>query len=602
MAVEVKKRSEIPEEFKWDLTKMYASDEAWEEELNTLDALLPVIEEYRGKLTESPAKLREFFDFETESNRKVENLFCYASLRHTEDGGDEKAQVMFSKIYGKAVMLMTALSFEEPEILALSEEELNRFVESEELAPYKLNMVRLLRRKPHTLSAAEEKIMSAASEVLSAPGELDDMLQDVDMTFEPALDSNGEAHEVSQAGYIALQESPDRTLRENAFRNYYKGYKGHINTFGTNYITNVKADIFRAQMRSFEGSRQMAAFYENVPPTICEGLIATVRKHMPTMHRYAALRKEMLGLDELHYYDLYTPLTKDVDLNYSYEDAQKLVLDAVKPLGEDYVEVVKGAFRDRWIDVYPNVGKASGAFSSGTYDSNPYIKMNFTGTLDSVSTIAHEMGHSMHSYLSHKNQPPQYGDYTIFVAEVASTVNENLLVERLLSEDIKPEIRLYLLNQYLENFKGTVYRQTMFAEFEKIAHERQESGDVLSADGLCQIYEQLIKDYFGEALTMDEEVRYEWARIPHFYNSFYVYKYATSYAASVALSDAILKDGEKAVKPYLAFLSMGGSADPLDELKVAGVDMSTPEPIDRALEKFAKILDETEKLYRSMKA
>ncbi len=601
MPIEVKKRSEIPEQYKWDLSSLYACDEAWEEDLKSLDAYEPEITAFAGTLTESPARLREYYDFMTAMERHINNIYEYAFLRNSEDSRDPKTQTMVRKIAGKAVTLSSLSSFDTPEILSMPEEKLKIFVESEEMAPYRFSMELLLRRKPHTLSAPEEKLLAAAGEILSAPGEIDDMLQDADMSFESVTDGKGNIVPVTAAGFISLQESSDRVLRENAFRSYYKGFKGLINTFGANYATNVKSDIFRARARHFAGSRAMAVSGENVPESVYDGLIATVRKHMPTMHRYAALRKEMLGLDELHYYDLYTPLTQEVDLHYSYEEAQEMVLDAVKPLGEEYGKAVRRAFSERWLDVFPNEGKGGGAYSAGTYDSNPYILLNFTGSVDSVSTIAHEMGHSMHSYFSHKNQPPQYGDYKIFVAEVASTVNENLMIEQLLAGDIAPETRLYLLNQYLENFKGTVYRQTMFAEFEKLAHEAQERGDALSAESLCRIYEQLVRDYFGEALTMDEEVRYEWARIPHFYRSFYVYKYATSYAAAVALSDAILNDGEKAVGPYLRFLSMGGSADPLDELKAAGVDMTTPEPIDRALEKFAKILDETEKVWKEIR-
>ncbi len=601
MPIEVKKRSEIPEQYKWDLSTLFANDEAWEEALAALDAFGPQIEAFMGTLTESPAALRRFLDFETEMERKIYNVYEYAFLRNSEDSRDPKTQTMSRKAMGKIVALSSLTSFAQPEVLAMPEEKLKAFVESEELAPYRYNMEVLLREKPHTLSAAEERLLASAGEVLGASGEIDDMLQDADMTFDSVKDGEGNDVPVTGAGFIALQESTDRVLRENAFRSYYKGYKGLINTFGANYAANVKKDIFLSRARNYTSSRAMSVAGENVPESVYDGLIATVRKHMPAMHRYAALRKEMLGLDELHYYDLYTPLAQEVDLHYSYEEAQEMVLAAVKPLGEDYGKVVRTAFRDRWLDVYPNEGKGGGAYSAGTYDSNPFIMLNFTGSVDSVSTIAHEMGHSMHSYLSHKNQPAQYGDYKIFVAEVASTVNENLMIEQLLAQDITPETRLYLLNQYLENFKGTVYRQTMFAEFEKLAHEAQERGDALSAESLCQIYEQLLRDYFGGALTPDEEVRYEWARIPHFYRSFYVYKYATSYAAAVALSDAILCDGEKAVKPYLEFLSMGGSADPLDELKHAGVDMTTPEPIDRALAKFEKILDETEKVWKKLR-
>ncbi len=600
MAVEVKKRSEIPEQYKWDLTKMYANDAAWEKALAEFDKDLAQIAEFEGTLTESPSRLREWMDLTTELDRKISYLFVYASMRRSEDGREEAAQMMFSKVYAKAVQAEAMSSFAKPEILAMPEEKLASFVAAPELADYRITMEELLRRKPHVLSAAEEKILAGAGEVMAAPGDISDMLQDADMTFDPVKDSEGHEVPVTQAGFITLQESKDRVLRKAAFESYYKGFRGHINTFAATYAANVKADVFEAKTRKYSSARAMAVASENVPESVYDGLIETVHKHMPAMHRYAKLRKEILGLDELHYYDLYTPLAKEVDLSYTYEEAQEMVLKATAPLGKDYTDVVRKAFAERWIDVFPNEGKAGGAYSGGCYDSVPYIMLNYTGSVDSVSTIAHEMGHSMHSYLTRKNQPPQYGDYKIFVAEVASTVNENLMIEQLLAQDIEPQMRLYLLNQYLENFKGTVYRQTMFAEFEKIAHERIEAGEALSAEGLCQIYENLVREYFGEALTMDPEVRYEWARIPHFYRAFYVYKYATSYAAAVALSDAILKEGDKAVKPYLEFLSLGGSKDPLDSLRHAGVDMTTPAPIDRALEKFAAILDETEKVYREL--
>lgn len=604
MPIEVKKREDIPEQYKWDLSTIYKNDEEWEKALSGLEEIAKPIEGFVGTLTKSPANLRKWLDFSVELERAMMNVYEYAFLRQSEDNRDEKTQVMMSKAYGAIVRISARCSFADPEILALPEAELKALIESPEVEPFKVNLDKMLREKAHILTAAEENILAAAGEAFAAPGKIRDMLEDADLTYESVKGGDGKDYAVTGAGYISTQESTDRILRENAFRSFYKVFKGHINTFGESYSSNVKNDVFMAQVRKYPSARAMAVADENVPETVYDGLIETVHKHMPAMHRYAKLRKEMLGLDELHYYDLYTPLVADIDKTYTYEEAQKEVLEAVKPLGKAYGDVVATAFRDRWLDVFPNEGKSGGAYSAGTYDTNPFIMLNFSGSVDSVSTIAHEMGHSMHSYLSHKNQPAQYGDYKIFVAEVASTVNENLLVEKLLKEaraNGDKTLELYLLNQYLENFKGTVYRQTMFAEFEKIAHETVDKGGALSAEGLCQIYENLVKEYFGEPLTWDEEVRYEWARIPHFFRSFYVYKYATSYAASCALSDAILNDGQKAVDKYLKFLSLGGSMDPLDELKVAGVDMTTPEPIDRALTKFEAILDETEKLYKSLK-
>ncbi|MBQ9910934.1 MAG: oligoendopeptidase F [Lachnospiraceae bacterium] len=593
MAVEVRERKDIPEEFKWDLSKLYENDEAWEEALAKLDRLIPEITAFKGTLSDSPERLLEWKEKETAAMGEIENVLTYASLRTTEDGRDQQAQSMMGRAYGKMVMLMQAASFAEPEILSMPEEKLKEFTESETLAPYRTALERLLDQKPHTLSVEEEKLLASFGEVLGAPGDLMDMLTDIDMQFKDAKDGEGKEYPVTQAGYIELQQSADRELRKNAFLNYYDSFRHHIHTLAANYAASVKGDVAVARARNFESARAMSASYERVPTSICEGLIESVHSHMDAMYAYVALRKKILGLDDIHYYDVYAPLAKEVDVKYSYEEAKEMVLKAVAPLGKDYCDVVRNAYKERWIDVYPNVGKQSGAFSSGTFDSSPYIKCNYTGTVDSVSTIAHEMGHSMQTYLSNHAQPRQYADYTLFVAEVASTVNENLMIEQMLKEDISDEMRLYLLNQYLENFKGTIYRQTMFAEFEKTAHEMYERGEALTVDALCSLYEGLVKLYFGPEMVIDDEVRYEWARIPHFYRAFYVYKYATSYSAAVTLSERILNDGEEAVKDYLEFLSLGGSLDPIDELKIAGVDMSTTAPIDRALEKFASIVKET---------
>ena len=428
--------------------------------------------------------------------------------------------------------------------------------------------------------------------MLGAPADIADSLQDADLSFESVKDRAGELHEVTGSNYILLQTSSDRTLRENSFRSFYKTYRGHINTFAATYAGAVKAATAEAAARHYESSRAMSMAGENIPAEVYDNLVAAVREHLPLMYRYVALRKRLLGVQDLHYYDVYAPLTGESNAHYTYEQAKQMVLDAVAPLGEEYCAEVRRGFDARWVDVYPNKGKSGGAYSTGTYDSEPYIMTNFTGTLDSVSTLAHEMGHSMHSLLSRRSQPVQYADYTLFVAEVASTVNENLMIEQLLKTEQRPDARLYLLNQYLENFKGTVFRQTMFAEFEREAHAMRERGEALSPAALNQLYRKLVQDYFGPELIMDEEVELEWARIPHFYRPFYVYKYATGYSTAVALSEAILKEGEPARKRYLEFLSMGGSAWPLDELRHAGVDLTTPAPVNAALEKFGRLLDD----------
>ncbi len=589
----LKERDQIQEQYKWDLTRLYAVDAAWEKAMTEYEASIPALAGYAGSLN-TAAGLRKWFDVQTQSERTLSNLYCYASLRRSEDTRAEAAQKMYAKANATYVAYQSAVAFAQPEILSLPEDALKAMAEDAELEPYRFLVQDLLRRKPHTLSAAEEQLLAGFGELLGAPGEIADNLQDADMVFEPVKDSQGNTVEVTGSNYILLQSSNDRTLRENSFRSYYKGYRQHINTFAATYAADIKAAVAEAKARHYESSRAMSMAGENIPASVYDNLVTTVRAHLPAMYRYVALRKKILGVDELHYYDVYASLMADNDTRYTYEQAQQMVLDAVSPLGADYVEQVKKAFATRWIDVYPNRGKSGGAYSSGSYDSDPYIMTNFTGTLDSVSTIAHEMGHSMHTWHSNHAQPAQYANYTLFVAEVASTVNENLMIEQLLKKEQEPHARLALLNQYLENFKGTVYRQTMFAEFEREAHAMAERGEALNPAALNALYRQLIVDYFGPDLVVDDEVQYEWARIPHFYRNFYVYKYATGYSTAVALSEGILNEGAPAVKRYREFLSMGGSAYPLDELRHAGVDLTTPAPVDAALKKFEAILDDAE--------
>ena len=595
MAETLKERNEMDPAFMWDLTTLFADDEAWNTALESADPLIERSASYAGRLNNAET-IAEFMKADTELDLILDNLFCYANMRHNEDMRAADAQVMYQKAYSKYVEAVTASAYAVPEILSLPEETLREIAESPELSEYSWTMHKLLLRKPHVLSGPEEQILARFGEVIGAPGEIADSLQDADMVFDLVKDSNGEETEVSGSNYILLQSSEDRTLRENAFRSFYKGYRQHINTFGQTYSTNVKAAVTEAAARNYESSLAMSMAGENVPPEVYDNLLDSVRAHLPAMYRYVKLRKRLLGVDELHYYDVYAPLVKGNDRRYTYEEAQQMVLDAVAPLGAEYVSRVEEAYRDRWIDVYPNKGKSGGAYSTGTYTSTPFILTNFTGTLDSVSTIAHEMGHSQHTWLANHTQPPQYAGYTLFVAEVASTVNENLFIQKLLNEADDPQVRLGYLNQQLENFKGTVYRQTMFAEFERSAHRMAEEGIPLTPDALDQLYASLVKDYFGPELVMDDEVQYEWARIPHFYRPFYVYKYATSYATAMALSEGILSEGEPAVKRYLEFLSMGGSRMPLDELKHAGVDLTTPAPIDTALEKFEAYVIEAEQM------
>ena len=605
MAEQLKDRKDMDPAFLWDLSSLFKDDEAWEEAFAGLSQKVDAVAAFDGKIVqaddgETSKNIRALLEAETELDLLLSDLFSYANLRRSEDTRAPQAQKMYARIYAKYVEAVTRTAFVQPQILSLSEETLRKLMETEALAPYRFVMEKLVRQKPHTLSEKEEALLARFGEVFAAPGQIADNLQDADLVFDPVKDAEGQEHELTGSNYILLQTSPDRTLRENSFRSFYKGYRQHINTFASAYAGAVKAAAAQAQVRGYASSRAMSMAGENVPAEVYDTLIETVREHLPAMYGYAELRKKLLSLDQLHYYDLYTPLTGSSGRKYTYQQAQQIVLDAVAPLGESYTRIVREGFSSRWIDVYPNRGKSSGAFSSGTYGSNPYIMTNFTGTLDSVSTIAHEMGHSMHTWHSNHTQPPQYAEYTLFVAEVASTVNENLLVEHLLKTERDPGERLALLNQYLENFKGTVFRQVMFAEFEKKAHEMAERGEALDPESLNSLYEGLVRDYFGPVLVMDDEVKYEWARIPHFYRPFYVYKYATGYTSAVALSEAVRTGGEQAVRRYLEFLSMGGSADPLDELRHAGVDLASPAPVHAALQKFESVLEEAGELASRM--
>ncbi len=589
----LRERGEIDPQFQWDLTKLYKDDAAWEQTLSGLDKQVQAVAAFAGRLKDAKT-IREYLDTSMTLSRTLSNLYCYASMRRSEDTRAEAAQSMYARISAAYAGAVAALSFAEPEILALPEETLQAIQRDDCLQEYRFVLENLVRQKPHTLSAPEEKLLASLSEVMGAPADIADSLQDADLVFDSVKDGEGKEHEVTGSNYILLQTSSDRTLRENSFRSFYKTYRQHINTFAATYAGAVKAATVEAEARHYESSRAMSMAGENIPVEVYDNLVAAVRAHLPLMYRYVSLRKRLLDIQDLHYYDVYAPLTGKSTANYTYEQAKQMVLDAVAPLGEEYCAEVRRGFAERWVDVYPNKGKSGGAYSTGTYDSEPYIMTNFTGTLDSVSTLAHEMGHSMHSLLSRRSQPAQYADYTLFVAEVASTVNENLMIEQLLKTEQRPDARLVLLNQYLENFKGTVFRQTMFAEFEREAHAMRERGEALSPAALNQLYGNLVRDYFGPELVMDDEVQLEWARIPHFYRPFYVYKYATGYSTAVALSEGILKEGEPARKRYLEFLSMGGSAWPLDELRHAGVDLTTPAPVNAALEKFGRLLDDAE--------
>ena len=600
MSEQLKERNQIQEEFKWNLNTLFNSEEEWKNEIEVINKLVLDLVSYQGKLNNAEIIL-ELFEKSNILDRKLNNVFTYASLIQAEDTRNSNSQSMYAKAYSTYVNASTLTAFITPEILSLDENALKEIVNNPILKDYTYLLSKLLKSKPHTLSGEKEQLLASFGEVFANPSETSSNLMNADMVFENVEDKDGNIIEVNSSNYILLQTSSDRVLRKNSFMSLYKAYKSHINTFASTYNGAVKLDTITAQIKNYNSSREMHMLNDDIDTQVYDNLINTIHNNMDKMHRYVDLRKKILQLDELHYYDIYAPLLQEKSKLYSYDQAKEMVLNAVKPLGEEYVNTVKQAYIDRWIDVFPNKGKRGGAFSSGSYDSNPYILTNFTGTLDSVSTLAHEMGHSMHTWYTNNNQPAHYANYTMFVAEVASTVNENLLIEQLLEKETDKKIRLSLLNQYLEGFKGTVYRQTMFAEFEKEAHAMAERGESLNPESLSNLYEKLIKQYFGENLVIDDEVKYEWARIPHFYNPFYVYVYATGYSSAVAISENILNKKENATENYLKFLKMGSSASPLEELKIGGVDLTTSTPIQIALDKFSKVLDEVEAIVKESK-
>lgn len=592
--MEVKERSEIQQQYKWDLTSLFESDEKWEEKLASLKGQQQVALSYQGKL-DNAQTIYQYLKWDYSITSDLSDLFCYASLRHSEDTRDSSATSMYSRIYSLYVEISSASAFARPEILSLDDDKLKAIIEDDQLKDYRFMLEDLYREKKHTLSAKEEIVISSFGESFAAASEISESLRDSDLTFDDIIDGEGKKYPLSESSYIHYQMSDDRILRKSAFESYYKTYKQHIHTFASAYRAQVKTAVTEARLRGYGSSREMSLSKNNIPLSVYDNLIESVHRHLNLMYRYLAIRKKLLSVDELHYYDVYAPLSKGSNKQYTYKQAQQMVLEAVSPLGKEYQKKVQQAFDEKWVDVYPNVGKSNGAYSSGTYHSNPYIMMNFNGSLDSVSTLAHEMGHSLHTYLTNSHQPVQYSDYSLFVAEVASTVNENLLIDQLLQNCNDPRERLALLNEYLEGFKGTVYRQTMFAEFEMKAHQMAQQGQSLDCDSLSEVYENLIKLYFGDELVIDPEVKYEWARIPHFFNPFYVYVYATGYTSAVAIKEGILKQGQSAVDRYLQFLSMGSSDYPLNELKHAGVDLTSSESIDRAFEKLEEILDDAEK-------
>jgi len=591
----IRNREEIPAEDKWAIEDLYATAELWEQDLTTVSEDQEYLASFAGKLA-TPENLYFYLQRSEELNVKADRLGNYCMRKADEDTRNATYQAMQGKFMSVFVALGAATSFDTPEIMAISDEDMERFyTDYPALERYRRYLTNLRRRKDHTLSAAEEKILAAAGEMADAPDTIYGAFADADITFADAVDANGEKHPLTQGTFVPLEESTDRILRKSAYENLYDGFAGFKNTAAAILNAQNKQLKFFAETRKYANAFERSLDRTNVPTSVYLNLIEAVHENLPKMHRYISLRKKLLGLDELHFYDIYTPLVSDVDRQIPYAEAKQTIYDALHPLGEDYQAILQTGFDSRWIDVYQNKGKRSGAYSAGA-SVHPFVLMNYSGTLDSQFTLAHEMGHAIHSYLSNKHQNPIDADYVIFVAEVASTCNEALLMEHLLSQTTDKKERAYLINHFLDQFKGTIFRQTMFAEFELNIGRLVAEGQTLTADVLCAEYKRLNELYYGPDMVVDDRIAMEWARIPHFYYNYYVFQYATGYSAAIALSRRILREGETAVQDYLNFLSGGCSRSPIELLKGAGVDMTSPEPVNQALELFGQLLDEMEAL------
>ena len=592
----IRARDQIPQEDTWALEDLYPSDESWEQALSALTARQAEAAAFAGKLDESGETLCAFLHLVEDVDGQSELLANYAMRKADQDTRNATYQAMVGKLMGVLTAVGAAFSFATPEIMAIPEEALEGFYKAAPgLERYRRYLNNERRRREHTLSAAEERLLAAAGEMANAPDTVFGAFLNADMRYPDAVDSEGKPHALSQSTFVPLEESGDRALRKSAYENLYNTLGGMRNTAAGLLDAQNKQQKFFAEARKYGSAREAAMDRTNVPVSVYDNLIEAVHQNMDKMHRYVRLRKKLLGVDELHFYDVYTPLLKDEPAKIPFAQAKQTVYDALYPLGDGYRAILKEGFENRWIDVYENQGKRGGAYSAGT-KVHPFVLLNYSGSLDSQFTLAHEMGHALHSYLSNKHQNPIDSDYVIFVAEVASTCNEALLMEYLLKKTTDKKERVFLINHFLDQFKGTIYRQTMFAEFEKFMGAAVDAGQTLTADMLCAEYARLCKLYYGEDMVVDDQIAMEWARIPHFYYNYYVFQYATGYSAAIALSRRILREGENAVKDYLGFLSGGCSKSPIDLLKGAGVDMTSPAPVNDALKLFGELLDEMESL------
>lgn len=595
MAKELPKRSEVKVEDTWNLKDMYESDAAWEAELLEIKKLAEEAVKMEGHVAESAQNLLKTLELDATIDEKLSLAYNYAERQYDEDTSNTAHQAMAAKIMSMAADISSQLAFIVPEILAVDEAVLEGFYkEQPKLELYRKEVAEIQRVKEHKLSTEMEKLVAMTAEMSRVSYDTFNIMDNADMLFPEVENEDGETVRITHGRFIALLESANREVRENTFKKYYSTYKQFLNTYASLYNGQVKQQIFYAKARKYESTLVASVDANNVSPVVYHNLVDTVNKNLDKLHRYVGLRKKCLGVDELHMYDIYTPMVSGVAKKIPFEEAKETVLKALAPLGEDYVAKVKEGFESRWIDVYENQGKVSGAYSAGAYGTHPYVLLNYNESLDNMFTLIHEMGHAMHSYYSNSTQPYIYSQYKIFVAEVASTCNEILLLEYLLKNTTDKKERAYLLNHYLDMFKGTLFRQTQFAEYEMRSNEMVEKGESLNADNLCELYLDINKKYYGEEMISDEEISYEWARIPHFYYDFYVYQYATSFSAAVAIAHDILREGGSVVEKYKEFLSGGCSEAPVELLKKVGVDMESPAPIQAALDVMGEVIDELE--------
>ena len=590
-------RSEVAEADTWDLSKLFTDDEAWETSFIIWESQIESYTPFRGRLAESPATLAECLAFDSQHDRQGERLGNYAYLRTTEDQTNGEYQRMMGRFQNVATRAGEAASYIRPEILSIAEEIWSTLISAPEIAPYRLMLERMIRYKPHTLTEREEELLAMQGEMAGATSKIFRQLHDADLKFGFVENELGEKIELSPSTFSQLLISSDRNVRKNAFRQFYEQFTAHENSLAATLCGSIQKNVYYARARSYPSAREKALFADNVPVSVYDNLIGAVRKNLPALYKYYDLRRRKMNLDSIHQYDTYVPILTDLEVENSWDQAVKMVCDSLEPLGSEYCEVLRQGLSGRWCDRYPNQGKQSGAFSYGTYDGDPYIMMNYKPrVLNDVFTLAHEAGHSMHSYYSSQHQPFEYYNYTIFVAEVASTFNEQLLTQHMLTKATDDRQKAFLLNNEIDDIRGTIIRQTMFAEFEKLTHEMCEAGEPLTVDAFKSVYRGLLQDYFGPDFVIDTELSLECLRIPHFYRAFYVYKYATGLSAAIALSQRVLKGGQAELKDYLNFLKGGCSQYPLDLLRDAGVDLEQPTAVDTALGHFAGLVDELESL------